>query len=452
MYFIYSLLLGLAILVLLPRFLFDAFHHGKYLAGFRGRLGFLTPLPSDGRPVIWIHCVSVGEAQAARPLVKGLRDRFPDHRLVVSTITQTGQDLAREIFRQDADRIFYFPFDWRWIVRRTLKAINPAAVLLMETELWPGFLRECSIRQIPVAIVNGRLSAQSFRRYRLIRGFMARVLRSINLAIMQTEADAARLRDLGMDAGKTKVSGNLKFDAGTMTVNESLTAEFRERFQTDNSQLILAASTHTPEERILLEAFKQITADSSSGIRLMIVPRHPERFPEVAGLIESAGFRWVRRSAPRTSDDSRAEVILLDSMGELQATYPLASVVFVGGSIARSGGHNILEPAAAGASIITGAHTHNFDQIIQTFVKGDAVIQLPRIPESEAPLVLANTISLLLANPERRVELGKRAQTLVHENRGATQRVLNLLETIIAQSSPVPTEVERLRIQDAPTT
>jgi 3-deoxy-D-manno-octulosonic-acid transferase len=451
MYFIYSLLLVLAILVLLPRFLFDALHHGKYVAGLRERLSRLTPLPQDGRPVIWIHCVSVGEAQAARPLVKGLRDRFPQHRLVVSTITQTGQNLAREIFRQDVDRVFYFPFDWSWIVRRTLTSINPAAVLIMETELWPGFLRECSIRQIPVAIVNGRLSAQSFRRYRMIKGFMARVLSSISLAIMQTEADAERLRHLGMDANKTKVSGNLKFDAGTMAVSNSLTAEFRERFQREDTQLILAASTHSPEERIILAAFKHITSTSNSPVQLMIAPRHPERFTEVAGLIDSAGLRWTRRSAPRTSDDLKTQVILLDSIGELQAMYALASVVFVGGSIARSGGHNILEPAAVGACIITGPHTHNFHQIVQTFVKADAVIQLPRIPESGAALALANVISPLLANRERPDELGKRARALVHENQGATQRALNLLDPIIAQSSPAPGEVETFRIQDAPT-
>lgn len=451
MYFIYSLLLGLAILVLLPRFLFDAFHHGKYVAGLRERLGRLTPLPQDGRPVIWIHCVSVGEAQAARPLVKGLRERFPHHRLVVSTITQTGQNFAREIFRQDVDRVFYFPFDWRWIVRRTLTAINPSAVLIMETELWPGFLRECSVRQIPVAIVNGRLSAPSFRRYRMIKGFMARVLNSISLAIMQTEADAERLRHLGMDAGRTKVSGNLKFDAGTMAGNDSLTAEFRERFQRDETPLILAASTHAPEERIILAAFKQISSTSRSPVQLMIAPRHPERFSEVGGLIESAGFRRTRRSAPRTSDDSKAQVILLDSMGELQAMYGLASVVFVGGSIARTGGHNILEPAAVGACIITGPHTHNFQQIVQTFVKDDAIIQLPPIPESEAPLALANVISPLLGNRERRDELGRRAQALVQQNQGATQRALNLLDSIIAQSPPAPGEAESFRIQDAPT-
>ena len=285
MYFIYSLLLGLAFLILLPRFLFDAFHHGKYVAGFRERWGALSLLQNKGRPVIWIHCVSVGETQAARPLVQGLKERFPNHLVAISTITLTGQNLARETFKHDAEKVFYFPFDWRWIARKTLRAINPAVVLLMETELWPGFLRECKARQIPVAIVNGRLSEQSFRRYRWIKSFMARVLGATDLAIMQTEADARRLRALGMDPAKTFVSGNMKFDAGTMPANELLTVEFRGRFALD-SPLILAASTHSPEEVIILNAFRQVLTRQESKSRLMIAPRHPERFAEVADLLK----------------------------------------------------------------------------------------------------------------------------------------------------------------------
>jgi 3-deoxy-D-manno-octulosonic-acid transferase len=160
MYLIYSLLLGLGFLILLPRFLFDASRHGKYVAGFRERLGSITPIQRDGRPVIWIHCVSVGETQAARTLVQSLKKRLPDHLIAISTTTFTGQNLARQVFKHEAERIFYFPFDWSWIVRRALKAIDPSAVLIMETELWPVFLRECKSRQIPVAIVNGRLSQQ----------------------------------------------------------------------------------------------------------------------------------------------------------------------------------------------------------------------------------------------------------------------------------------------------
>src|SRR6266567_7809235 len=199
MYFVYSLLLTLGFVVLAPRFLFDALSKGKYVAGFRERLGLLSPIPNDARPVIWLHCVSVGETQAARPLLAGLKERFPDHSLVVSTITSTGQKLARDLFKDQTVKIFYFPFDWRWTVRRTLNAIRPSLVLIMETEVWPGFLHECRIQQIPTGIVNGRLSERSFRRYRLVKPFITRVLQCLKFAIMQTEADADRLRRLGLN-------------------------------------------------------------------------------------------------------------------------------------------------------------------------------------------------------------------------------------------------------------
>jgi 3-deoxy-D-manno-octulosonic-acid transferase len=453
MYFIYSLLLGLGFLILLPRFLIDALRHGKYVAGFRERWGSVSAIQSDGRPVIWIHCVSVGETQAARPLVERIRQRFPDHLIAISTITVTGQNLAGKIFKDVAEKIFYFPFDWRWTVRRTIKAINPSAVLIMETELWPGFLRECKTREIPVALVNGRLSATSFGRYRWIKIFMLRVLASIDLAIMQTEADAARLRALGMDADKTFVSGNLKFDAGTMPVNDLLIAELRERFKlADDSPLILAASTHAPEEVIILNALLQTIFRSESRPRLLIAPRHPERFAEVAALLKASGLRWTRRSAPVDPDDGQCEVILLDSIGELQSVYSLASIVFVGGSIAKTGGHNILEPAAVGACVITGPYTHNFQLIVETFLNAGAIIQLPPMPDSAAISELTTVISELLANPVKRQLLGARGKALVTENLGATERTLELLTSIIPNSSVVEGSVHSLRAQRAPTT
>src|SRR6266542_37565 len=433
MYFIYSLVLSLGFLILLPRFLLDALRHGKYVAGFRERLGSLKPILKNGDPVVWIHCVSVGETQAARPLVRAVKARYPNHLIAISTITLTGQNLAREIFRHDAARVFYFPFDWRWVVRRTLKAINPDAVLLVETELWPAFLRECKRQQIPVAIVNGRLSEQSFRRYRLIRRFMKRVLSSISLGLMQTGADAERFRTLGMDPARTVVSGNLKFDAGTLPPTDALTEEFRERFKLgDGSPMILAASTHNPEEVIILNSLRQVSSRCELKPRLMIAPRHPERFAEVADLLKASGLRWSRRTAPSHPTDRQAEVILLDSIGELHSVYSLASIVFVGGSIAKSGGHNILEPAAVGAAIVTGAHTRNFDAIVKAFVKESAIIQLPSLPDSELQIELKHVFTQLLSDSLRRQELGQRAKTLVEENLGATERTLTLLDTIIS--------------------
>jgi 3-deoxy-D-manno-octulosonic-acid transferase len=432
MYFVYSLLLTLAFLVLLPRFLFDAFRHGKYVAGFRERLGSLPGIESRGQPVIWLHCVSVGESQAARPLVKGIRRRFPNHILVVSTTTLTGQNLARELFINDAASVFYFPFDWRWTVRRALKAINPSAVVIMETELWPGFLRECHTRQIPVAIVNGRLSQQSFRRYKWIPGFISRVLECLSLGAMQTEGDAERIRNLGLHPSRVFVSGNLKFDGGTMSAPNSLASELQKRFNITNSApLIVAASTHAPEERVILDAFQRLTASSAHGFRLLLAPRHPERFADVASLLSRSGLTWARRSMAPAPSDGTCDVILLDTIGELPAIYSLAAVVFVGGSIANKGGHNILEPAAVGVAIVTGRHTHNFDGIVTVFAKGQAIIQLPSLSDREAGIELGNVFEELMADTERRRELGQRAKSLVEQNLGATERTLDLLTSVL---------------------
>ena len=317
MYLVYSLLLSLGFLILLPRFLFDALRHGKYVAGFGERLGALPPLQAR-TDVVWLHCVSVGESQAARPLVAGLRKRFPSHTIVVSTTTLTGQRLARELFKNEAARVFYFPFDWAWSVRRTLNKIDPAAVLIMETEIWPNFMRECGRRNIPVAIVNGRLSHQSFRRYKWIRTFLRRVLEDLKLAVMQTEKDADRIRRLGLAPERVFVSGNLKFDAGSMPVARSLADEFRTRFElTDNTPLIVAASTHPPEERLMLDAFQHAHAASSKKPRLLLAPRHPERFAEVAALLERSKVSWTRRTFAPAANDATCEIILLDTIGEL---------------------------------------------------------------------------------------------------------------------------------------
>jgi 3-deoxy-D-manno-octulosonic-acid transferase len=432
MYFLYSLLLGLGFVILSPRFVIDAFRHGKYVAGFGERLGSVSANRNESRPVIWLHCVSVGETQAARPLVKGIKASFPNHSVVVSTTTATGQRLARDIFKGEVETVFYFPFDWSWAVRRTLNTIRPAAVLLMETELWPAFLRECGRRQIPVAIVNGRLSVQSFRRYRLIKGFMKRVLASVRIAIMQTEADADRLAALGMTESEIFVGGNLKFDAGALPSADAASTKFNQRFGlTKDTPVILAASTHAPEERILLEAFKRINSANGSGLRLIIAPRHPERFAEVAGLIKAAGFSLTRRSSAATAGDRESEVVLLDSIGELQAFYSLATIVFVGGSIAKSGGHNILEPAAAGTCVVTGPHTFNFRLIMDTFVEAEAVVQLPNVPSPQLVDQLVQIFSELLTDSARRRELVKRGKMLVDENRGATERTLELLKPML---------------------
>lgn len=438
MYFLYSLLLTLGVGALLPFFLLAAVRHGKYLVGLGERLGGLPVLKAGSHTVIWLHCVSVGETQAARPLAQAILARYPASTLVVSTTTLTGQRLAREVFRGEAAEVFFFPLDWGWAVRRSLNAIRPSLVLIMETELWPRFLRECRRRQIPVVLVNGRISEKSFRGYRRLGPFIRRVVGDLSLALMQTETDAERLRALGMPPQRVWVSGNVKFDADDTLGDQSLTAEFRERFASGGRRLIVAASTHAPEEAICLDAFKQLSRNAGEQRpRLLVAPRHPERFAEVGRALESSGLNWSRRSSPPGEGDREADLILLDSIGELRAVYPLADVVFVGGSIARTGGHNLLEPAAFAKCVITGAHTFNFTAAVRVLLEQDALIQLPDEDESRMPARLAHALDELLADDERRENIGRRARAALDLNRGATARSVELLATLFQDMAKV---------------
>jgi 3-deoxy-D-manno-octulosonic-acid transferase len=440
MYFLYSILLGVGVIALLPRFLFDALRHGKYAAGLAERAGRLPQFDSGGKPVVWFHCVSVGEAQAARPLARALLARYPNHALVVSTTTLTGQRVAREAFADMALLVFYFPFDWKWSVRRALRAVNPSAVLVMETELWPRFFRECRRAGVPVALVNGRISEKSFGRYRLIRSFIARVLSDLSLALMQTDADASRVRALGLAPERLRVTGNVKFDIEEAGAS-SLMEELRERFRLDGRRpLIVAASTHAPEERVALEAYRQVadsavSSNSEARPRMLLAPRHPERFGEVAAMLDASGVTWARRSAPRNGRDAECDLILLDSIGELRAVYPLAEVVFVGGSVARVGGHNILEPALAARPVVTGAHTSNFKAIVETFLEHEALVQLPEAEGAEAARLLANALRELLGDDAKRLRAGERARAVLEQNRGATARTIEMLAPIMEQMS-----------------
>jgi 3-deoxy-D-manno-octulosonic-acid transferase len=431
MYAVYSLLLTIGLIVLAPHFLVQALLHGKYIDGLRQRLGFLPPSSQTDKPVIWIHCVSVGEAQAARPLIEQLRSEFPDHSLVVSTITNTGQKLAQTLFQSTADRVFYFPFDWRWSVRRALKIVKPSAVLIMETELWPNFLRECRVTKVPVALVNGRISRQSFRNYSWIQSFVTRVLSCLSLAVMQSEVDAERIGALGLAKEKLLIAGNLKFDASSPTFATENT-ELKTRFNLNGEvPVLLAASTHNPEEKLLLEVFRELKKTKSA--RLVLAPRRPESFQDVASLLKQSGLKWARRTNSPHPEDVNAEVILLDTIGELPATYSLVKIVFVGGSLIDRGGHNVLEPASAGVCVVTGAYTHNFHAIVQLLTEAEALVQLPPFSNGEVTEELTNIFRTLLTDKAKCNEIGQRAKQLVIENHGATARTLELIRPLISK-------------------
>jgi 3-deoxy-D-manno-octulosonic-acid transferase len=431
-YVVYSFLLTVGFLLLSPRFAIDAFRSGKYVTGLRERLGQIPKFNSSSKPLIWLHCVSVGETEAARPLVRELCQRLPSHQLVVSTTTVTGQQFARRAFVGDAAAVFYFPIDWSWTVRRVLKALNPAAVVLMETELWPNLLRECHRRKIPVALINGRISPTSYRRYRRIRVFMQRVLANLSTGLMQTKEDADRVAELGLDVNRIRVVGNMKFDSASLVpIDDNVASDLRRRFGFGSTDtLIVAASTHAPEETVIIDAFQSIKKTHQT-VRLIIAPRHPERFDEVARLLDKSNLPWARRTAAVSPEDVTSAVVLLDSIGELRASYQLADIAFLGGSLIPHGGQNVLEPAVQGIPVITGAHTHNFAAITRALLAQDALIQLPEMPAAQASEALALAIMDLLRDPVRRHEMGARARKVCEQNRGATQRTAEILANLL---------------------
>jgi len=423
MYLIYSILLTAGFILMIPFFLL---RREKYAAGFRQRLGEYPEFVPDGRKVIWLHCVSVGETNAARPLVDSLLENFPDHRLVFSTTTKTGQQLAQKIFADKADAVIYFPFDFKFSVRRALEHFKPSLVLLMETEIWPRFIREAKLAGAKVAIVNGRLSERSFGRYSKVRSFISRVLVDVDLALMQGEADAERLTTLGMSAEKTKVAGNLKFDQPLSEIDAELTDHFRSRFGiTSDKPLIVAASTHEPEEQYVLES---LDGEIGHTCRLLLAPRHPERFDEVENLLRNTNYSFVRRRSEPSGTDSAADIILLDSIGELRAVYPLSEIVFVGGSLIPHGGQSVIEPAMAGKAIITGPYTANFDSVVKDLIASRAIIQTPTVPqEFQNSERLFEEFDLLLREPERRKTLGENAKAVMDASRGATVKTIEFL-------------------------
>ena len=442
MFFVYSILLALGFLLMSPLFLL---RREKYASGFKERLGNYPPFVYDGRPVIWLHCVSVGETNAARPLVEEIRKNFRDHRLVVSSTTKTGQELARKIFAGKADAIVYFPFDFKFSVRRAIEHFKPSIVLLMETEIWPRFIREAKLSGARVAIVNGRLSERSASRYSMVRPFISRVLADIDLALMQGSADANRLISLGTQSSKVHVTGNLKFDLGLAEAEHRITDDLRDRFALDGRRpVVVAASTHDPEERYALEAFCSAAVNADPAPRLLIAPRHPERFESVAKLIDQfrtdpanewRKYTFIRRSREGIEDDKNGDVILLDTVGELRAVYPLSDIVFVGGSLIPHGGQSILEPAAAGKAVITGPHTHNFADAVKVFIANQALIQLPETRNEIIVDYLFDAISDLLEDKDRRCVLGRNALSVMTANRGATRKTMEELSRLVAVSS-----------------
>jgi len=423
MYLIYSALLAAGLLVSLPYWLLQRLRHGKYRFGLGERLGRVPPrlLVPATRPAIWIHAVSVGEVLAISGLVTELRSRFAEHRVMVSTTTDTGQRLARTRFGEE--NVFYFPLDFAFAIRPYLRLLRPELIVIAETEFWPNFLRLAHASGAPIAVVNARISDRSWPGYRRFRRLLSRVLQHVDLFLTQTGQDARRLEEIGAPAERVRVTGNLKFDVpapAAPPIIASLRASFQ---QTNTSPVIVCGSTVDGEEPLLLQAFVNVLA-SHPGALLILAPRHPERFGEVAELLAKLGIRFWRRSL-WSGDPIAGGVLLIDTIGELAALYALADVAFVGGSLVPRGGHNIIEPARHGVPIIVGHHTKNFRDIVSLFQSRDAVRV---VGPAELPLVLMDLIS----NQAERAGLGRRAAETLRAEMGATQRTMQALKKLLA--------------------
>ncbi len=448
MYLVYSLLMGLAAILLTPYWLIQGIRHGKYLSNLSERLGISFPalekLPAGRMDAIWLHAVSVGEVLAGLTLAKRLKERLPERPLVISTTTITGQALAKERM-PFADAVIYFPLDWGFCAKRALAAVKPALVVVLETEIWPNFLRAASRKEVPVIFVSGRISDRSFGRSQTwlsIAGFFLRPFWKDALGRaagfwMQSEKDAERVRELGAPAEKVTVGGNLKYDAAlpeNTPLAEWLEAELA---RSGRRPLIVAGSVVATEEPLALIAFGVAQGEHRKAL-LVLAPRKPERFEAAAAFTTESQRKFVRRSdlkvaAPsgvagagtETQIPEDVQVLLLDSIGELASLYRLADGVFIGGSLVESGGHNILEPAAFGKVAVFGESMENFAEIAKRFVEADAALQVAS-PEDAGVSWIE-----LLRYPERNARMGEAARRLVEESRGATERAVEAIRGIL---------------------
>jgi 3-deoxy-D-manno-octulosonic-acid transferase len=430
-YLLYSVATLIVLVALSPYFLYQALRHKKYVGSLGQRLGYLpVTLNLDGEPSIWIHAVSVGEVLSTRPVIEELRKRYPSLRLFLSTTTRSGQQLARRSVT-DVDGIFYFPFDWPFTVRRTLSIVQPRLFVMVENEIWPTLLRECRRRGIKTVVVNGRISGRSFPRYRVIRPFFRRVLADIDRFCVQGEETARRLVSLGADRSRVTITGSLKFDALDATPVPGRGAARVLRFfrMSPGRPVLIAGSTTRGEDQAVIRAFNRVrTMPEGANALLIIAARHPERFDEVERLCKSEGLSTVRRSELPIDAEPRCDAVILDTIGELAHLYQIATAVFVGGSLVPAGGHNILEPALYGKSIVFGPHMENFKEIAETFLSNRAAVQVHNARELET------AIAALMGDPVRRARLGAAARALVDANRGAKDRTL----AVIADVFPPP--------------
>src|SRR5947208_1363014 len=426
MFVLYNILLLLASPVILAILLSKK----RCRPGLRQRLGWLPRdlvQSRDGRPTIWVHAVSMGEATAVVPLVQQLKTRYPAAHVFVSTVTETGKEtVLRQLAGQAAH--LYFPLDFPWSVRSALQTVRPSMIVVVETEFWPNFLREAAARRIPVILANGRLSTDSFAGYCRARPFFRRVLAAFTLCTMQTDRDVERMIRLGVEPQRVVRTGNLKYDQ--VTASAQATAGLLSRQDlglADGEELLVAGSTHPGEEKAVLDCYRRLL-DIAPALVLVLAPRHIERAEDVVKAVQSRGFTAGRRTmlpgaggVPLTGP----RVIILDTRGELATLYRDATLVFVGGSLVNVGGHNPLEPAAWGKAVVFGPHMDHFAEAAEQFLSRGAGAMVRDADE------MAQVMTALLTDRSRLEMMGKAAYQLVLENQGALGRTVALIARLV---------------------
>jgi 3-deoxy-D-manno-octulosonic-acid transferase len=414
----YSILLYLLSPLFILHLLIRSIKAPAYRARWAERFGFYKDAAPERAP-IWVHAVSVGEAQAALPLIRKLHDLDADHPVLVTTHTPTGSQRVQETLGEDVLHV-YVPYDLPGAVGRFLKHMQPRMAIIMETEIWPNLYAACRQRNIPLLLANARLSERSMKGYKKLGKFTRETLNNITCIAAQGQSDAARFITLGANPDKMQVTGNIKFDI-QLPASLTETAAVLRRDWGVERRVWIAASTHQGEDELILNAHAQVMHALPDAL-LVLVPRHPERFDSVSSLCEKRGYNVVRRSQHRACAND-VDIYIGDSMGELDLLYAASDLAFIGGSLVDVGGHNPLEAAALGLAIVQGPHTFNFVEITRMLTEAEAAMS---IHDSEQ---LAAAVIDLLGDANRRSEFGERAKGVVEANRGALQRLLQLVET-----------------------
>ena len=427
----------LVVLAASPWLIWSAFRRGKYRTGWNQKLWGQVPLREGTAPCVWMHAVSVGEVLQLQSIVTGWRARHPDWQIVISTTTTTGYDVA--VKKYPDCRVIYYPLDFSWAVQSALNRIRPDLVALVELELWPNFVEQLSRRQIPITVINGRLSERSARGYRWIRPVMRQMLSRLSEIAVQSQAYADRFIDLGADPRRVTITGSIKFDGVQTHRGNPKTVAIRESFGLQPQETVfVAGSTQAPEEQLAIETWLALRS-AFPDLRLLLVPRHKERFEEVAELVRGtfqlpllrrSELLWNGKSVSTAkSDSASAPVLLLDTLGELAAAWGLADVAFVGGSLSTRGGQNMIEPAAYGATVMFGPNTQNFRDVVSLLLSHQAAT----VVRSGADLKAE--VTRCLTQPDAARQQGARAQQLVLAQQGATQRTLDRLDRCLSVST-----------------